>query len=52
MRGSGARWALIEEIFEKQRKRLGLDRQSVGRELAVSTFRRPEKPRAQLDLFG
>ena len=51
MRGSGARWAIIDELFTKQARRLGLRRLSVGRELAVSTFRRPPQQRAQLDLF-
>ncbi|MBO6936993.1 MAG: PA0069 family radical SAM protein [Deltaproteobacteria bacterium] len=51
MRGSGPRWAIIEELFTKQARRLGLRRRQVGRELNVSTFRRPPKQRAQLDLF-
>ena len=51
MRGSGPRWALIEEMFEKQRKRLGLARRSVGRAALHDTFRRPPPQLPQLSLF-
>jgi DNA repair photolyase len=48
MRGKGPRWALIESLFESQRRRLGLGGRGVDDEAPESTFRRPK---AQLGLF-
>ncbi len=47
MRGHGARWAAIEQLFHLHAKRLGMNR---GEAMAAlpTTFRRPK---AQLDLF-
>jgi DNA repair photolyase len=51
MRGSGPRWALIEQLFEKHARRVGLNREPSAREPVASTFRRPPKATAQLGLF-
>jgi hypothetical protein len=48
MRGEGARWRAIEQLFETHVRRLGLDRASVADDLGP----RPEaRPRGQLSLF-
>jgi DNA repair photolyase len=49
MRGSGARWDMIERLFEAQCRRLGLNRERVGEADVAPTFARP---RRQLALFG
>jgi DNA repair photolyase len=48
MHGIGPRWALIEQLFETQCKRLGLNRERVGEHASESTFVRPKK---QLSLW-
>lgn len=50
MHGRGARWAVVEQLFERSCARLGLTRSTPeGEPEEPSTFRRP---RAQLELFG
>ncbi len=49
MRGDGARWQVIEDLFRLHVDRLGLRRITDALEDLPTTFRRP---RAQLDLFG
>ena len=48
MQGTGKRWALIEQLFETQCKRLGLNRERVGEQARLATFVRPKR---QLTLF-
>lgn len=48
MRGEGKRWAMIEQLFEQQCKRLGLNRRELVHEQPATTFQRP---RRQLSLF-
>lgn len=43
MRGVGKRWAMIEQLFEMQCKRLGLNEERVGEAEARSTFKRPTR---------
>lgn len=48
MRGHGPRWRMIEDLFKRLSERLGYE--PVGPEPAT-TFRRPERPKAQLQLL-
>lgn len=48
MQGEGKRWALLEQLFAQQCKRLGLNRREIGEGEARPTFARP---RRQLALF-
>jgi DNA repair photolyase len=48
MTGVGQRWAMVEQLFETQCKRLGLNRERVGEHESVATFVRPKK---QLSLW-
>lgn len=43
MRGTGERWSMIEQLFEAQCKRLGLNEQRIGETERRGTFRRPTK---------
>lgn len=50
--GRGQRRNVLEQLFEKQVKRLGMNELSMGGdEPEPTTFRRPAKPKKQLDLF-
>jgi DNA repair photolyase len=48
MQGAGKRWELIEQLFQTQCKRLGLNRERVGEGEQANTFVRPRK---QLSLW-
>jgi DNA repair photolyase len=48
MHGVGKRWAMIEQLFETQCKRLGLNPERIGEAESGSTFQRPKR---QLSLF-
>lgn len=49
MRGTGTRWQLIEQLFQMQCKRLGLNQREIQSDVsAPSTFRKPTR---QLGLF-
>jgi DNA repair photolyase len=50
MRGTGARWKVVEQLFELHVRKLGLNL-SEGLEDQPTTFTRPEPPRRQLTLF-
>lgn len=43
MRGTGKRWAMVEQLFEMQCKRLGLNQERVGEGQTRTTFRRPTR---------
>jgi len=43
MRGVGKRWAMIEQLFDIQCKRLGLNEERVGQGETRATFRRPTR---------
>ena len=50
MRGHGPRWKLVEDLFDLQCKRLGLNLEPMGMQARpADTFRRPH---GQLDLFS
>jgi len=50
--GRGQRWSVLEQLFVKQVKRLGMNELSMGGdEPEATTFRRPEPPKKQLALF-
>jgi DNA repair photolyase len=43
MRGTGKRWAVVEQLFEAQCRRLGLNEERIGEAEQGGTFRRPSK---------
>jgi DNA repair photolyase len=49
MRGTGERWSMVEQLFEAQCKRLGLNEQRIGEAERRGTFRRPSKQLALWD---
>jgi DNA repair photolyase len=49
MRGTGERWSMVEQLFEAQCKRLGLNEQRIGEAERRDTFRRPSKQLALWD---
>ena len=49
MQGQGPRWQVVEDLFELQCKRLGIQTTRTGMDMPVAnTF---ERPRGQLTLF-
>ena len=43
MQGVGKRWAMVEQLFETQCRRLGLNQERIGEAPSGATFRRPSK---------
>jgi DNA repair photolyase len=43
MSGTGKRWAIIEQLFDRQCKRLGLNEERIGEMEGRPTFRRPTR---------
>ncbi|MBL8785163.1 MAG: PA0069 family radical SAM protein [Deltaproteobacteria bacterium] len=52
MRGSGPRWRMIDDLFKSAWTRYGYSPMPEPPPLGQVPFRRPERPRAQLELFG
>lgn len=48
MHGEGVRWSVVEQLFERHCRRLGLNRERIGPRDAPATFQRPRK---QLAMF-